>query len=224
MVVKNPLHARRGLTLVEMIVTIALMGTFMTLISFHLVALSNLWINRTEDDFFDQHVDGVVLFLTRAMEASETAAIRTGEQAHPVEWARPPGWSDLDDPLLLFRQEEAPALFVREGEALPAIQAYLHFDRDEGLSVLWYSILDAEDIEQVRDLYRTPVSSYVTRMDYAYYDLERDEWEITREPMENDDGAFRLPDFLRFSFSHPVEGERVRSVLVPHGSVDIPLF
>ena len=224
MVAERPLQNRRGLTLVEMVVTIALLGTFMTLLSFHLVALSNLWINRTDDDFFEQHVDGVILFLSKAMEASETATARTEEQSQPVEWARPPGWSELDDPLLFFRQEEAPALFVREGQALPAIQAYLYFDRDEGLSVLWYSILDSEEIEQVRDLQRTHISSYISKMEYAYYEMEQDEWEITRDPMEDDNGAFRLPDFLRFTFTHPEEGERIRSVLIPHGSVDVPLF
>ena len=127
-------------------------------------------------------------------------------------------------PVLLLQQAEAPALFVREGQSLPAILAYLHFDDREGLSVIWFSALDAEDIEQVADLRRTLISSYVSRMDYAYYELEEDEWEITEEPMEDDGGAFRLPDFLRLTFTHPEEGERVRSVLIPHASTEIPLF
>ncbi|MGC9449888.1 MAG: type II secretion system protein [Oceanipulchritudo sp.] len=215
---------RAGLTLVEMLVTLAILGTVMTLLSFHLVALSNLWLNRSDDDFFEQHVDGVVLFLNNAFEASEGAYGPGEEKGAPVEWARPPGWGDLDDPLLHFQQAEAPALFVREGQALPAILAYLHFDKDEGLSILWYSALDAEEIERVSDLRRTPVSAFVTEMDYAYYELEDDEWEITEDPMEDDNGAFRLPDFLRITFSHPEEGERVRSVLIPHASTEIPLF
>lgn len=218
-------QAAQGFTLIEMLVTLAIIGTFMTLLSFHLVALSNLWINRSDDDFFEQHVDGVTLFLNNALEASEGASGSDGEQATaPVEWARPPGWSDMDDPLLYFQQAEAPALFVREGQSLPAIQAYLHFDDNEGLSILWFSALDAEDIERVNDLRRSPVSSYVTRMDYAYYELEDDEWEITEDPMEDDGGAFRLPDFIRLTFTHPEQGERLRSILIPHAATEIPLF
>jgi prepilin-type N-terminal cleavage/methylation domain-containing protein len=215
---------KKGLTLVEMVVSVAILGTFMTLLSFHLVGLSTLWLNRSDDDFFEQHVDGVVLFVGNALEASEGASGVEGGSKPPVEWARPPGWSDLDDPLLYFQQAEAPALFVREGLSLPAIQAYIHFDDREGLSILWYSVLDAEEVEQEKDLRRTPISSYVTRVDYAYYELEDDEWEITEEPMEDDDDNFRLPDFLRFTFTHPEEGERIRSVLIPHSSTELPLF
>jgi prepilin-type N-terminal cleavage/methylation domain-containing protein len=214
-----------GLTLIEMIVTIAIIATFMTLLSFHLVALSNLWLNRTDDDFFDQHVDGVVLFLNNALEASETTqAAEGGEESLPVEWARPPGWSEFDDPLLHFRQAEAPALFVREGSPLPAIMAYLHFEEDSGLSILWYSAFDAEEIEEIRDLKRTPVSSFVSKIEYAYYEMEDNEWEISEDPLEEDDDTFRLPNFLRLTFTHPDEGERIRSVFVPQKSLELPLF
>ncbi len=221
---KKPLQSRSGLTLVEMVVSIALLGAFMTLLSFHLVGLSNLWLNRTNDDFFEQHVEGVVLFLTQTLEASESAAFGENEQRTPVEWARPPGWSQMDDPLLHFQQNEAPALLVREGQPLPAILAYLQVHEDEGLSIIWYSALDAEEVEDERDLRRTPVSTFVRQLEYAYYELEDDEWEITDEPMENDQGEFRLPDFIRLTFFHPQEGTRVRSLLIPHGSIEIPLF
>jgi prepilin-type N-terminal cleavage/methylation domain-containing protein len=222
---KRPHHGKRGLTLVEMIVTLAILGTFMTLLSFHLVALSNLWLNRTDDDFFEQHVDGVVLFLNNAIEASE--AVPGGEdedEAMPVEWARPPGWSEFDDPLLHFRQQEAPALFVREGLSLPAIMAYIHFADDTGLSVLWYSAFDAEEIEEIRDLKRTPISTFVTRIEYAYYDMEDDEWEITEDPEEDDNEAFILPNYLRLTFSHPDEGDRTKSIFIPQKSLEVPLF
>lgn len=217
--------SQSGLTLIEMIVTIGIIATFMTLLSFHLFALSNLWLNRTDDDFFDQHVDGVVLFLNNAFEASEsTAGSAEQEQQLPVEWARPPGWSEFDDPLLHFRQAEAPALFVREGAPLPAIMAYIHFDQDAGLSILWYSAFDAEDIEEVNDLKRTPVSSFVSSIEYAYYEMEDDEWESSEEPVEDNNGRFLLPNYLRLTFSHPDEEDRTRSIFVPQKSLELPLF
>lgn len=220
-------QSRRGLTLVEVVVTIALIGMFMTYLSFHLVALSNLWLNRTDGDFFDQHVDGVVLFLNNALEASEASVGETdGEQSEsqPVVWARPPGQSEFEDPMLHFRQSEAPALFVREGTPLPAILAYIHFDEDMGLSVLWYSALDAEEIEDERDLRRTPVSRFVAEIEYAYYEMEDDEWDIREDPLEEDDDTFRLPNFLRLTFNHPEEGERIRSIFIPQRSMEFPLF
>lgn len=218
---------RAGLTLIEMIATLAILGTFMTLLSFHLVALSNLWLNRSDDDFFAQHVDGVTLFLNKAFEASEafTPASATSQESNqPVEWARPPGWSEMDDPLLHFRQAEAPALFVREGHSLPAVMAFLHFDEDTGLSILWFSLFEDEEIDDLNDLMRTPVSPYVSRIDYAYYDAERDQWELTPDPEEDDDDAFILPSYLRLTFSHPVYGERHKSIFIPAKSTELPLF
>jgi hypothetical protein len=102
--------------------------------------------------------------------------------------------------------------------------AYLHFEEDMGLSVLWFSALESEEIEFVRDLLRTPISSFVTRIDYAYYEMEDDEWELTDEPIEEDDGSFRLPHYLKLTFTHPEEGERTRSVLIPQTSNSVPLF
>lgn len=220
-------QSRKGLTLVEILVAIAIMGTFMTLLSFHLVALSNLWLNRTDGDFFDQHVDGVVMFLNNALEASETSTevgAESSENSQPVEWARPPGRSEFDDPLLHFRQREAPALFVREGLSLPSIMAYIHFDERDGLSILWYSALDAEEVEAERDLRRTPISAFVSKIEYAYYDMEDDEWELTGDPLEEDDETFRLPHFLKLTFSHPEEGERIKSIFIPQRSMELPLF
>ena len=216
----------KGLTLIEMIATLAILGTFMTLLSFHLVGLSNIWLNRSNDDFFEQHVDGVVLFLNKAFEASETFASSAEgtENNQPVEWARPPGWSDLDDPLLHFRQAEAPALFVREGSALPAVMAFLHFDEDMGLSALWFSLFDEEEIDDLNDLFRSSISPYVTKIEYAYYDLENDEWEMTDEPEENNDREFILPNYLRLTFFHPDFGERKKSIFVPSKSQELPLF
>ncbi|MEY3001305.1 MAG: hypothetical protein RL648_1519 [Verrucomicrobiota bacterium] len=220
-------RGRAGLTLIEMIATLAILGTFMTLLSFHLVALSNLWLNRSDDDFFAQHVDGVTLFLSKAFEASETfnaTSTASTEQNQPVEWARPPGWSELDDPLLHFRQAEAPALFVREGSSLPAIMAFLHFEEDTGLSALWFSLFDEEEIDDLNDLMRTPISPYVSKIEYAYYDLERDEWELTDDPEENDEDAFILPNYLRLTFTHPDFGERQKAVFIPAKSMELPLF
>lgn len=226
---ERPISSRRGLTLIEMIVTLAILGTFLSLLSFHLVGLSNLWLNRTDDDFFEQHVDGVSLFLDKALEASEAAVATTGGgedgEELPVQWQRLPGASDIEDPLLFFRQKEAPALLVREGRRLPAIEAYLHFEEDLGLSILWYSTFDAEEMEREEDLFRTPVSEFVTRIEYAYYEREDDDWEREEDPLEEDNNdTFRLPDFLILTFSHPEKGERERFLRIPQRSPDLPLF
>lgn len=216
---------RAGITLIEVITTIAILGTFMTLLSFHLVGLSNIWLQGSNHDHFEHHVDGVSLFLNNAFAASESIQAGEGQAAQrPVEWGRPPGWREFDAPLLYFRLNEAPALFAVDGDALPLIHAYVVFENNGGLGILWYSALDARDIDSPNDLLFTPVSTFVDKLEYAYYDRETNRWELRNSPMEENPGEFILPHFLRLTFEHPEHGQRQRSVLIPQKSYDLPLF
>jgi hypothetical protein len=54
--------------------------------------------------------------------------------------------------------------------------------------------------------------------------MDDDEWEIEEEPIEEDDDTFRLPNYLRLTFSHPEEGDRTRSIFIPQKSLEVPLF
>lgn len=220
---------RSGMTLIELITTLAIVAFFMTALSFTVVSLSNIWMNFTDDDFFEHHVEGVMLFLNKSLEAAE--GVPGGSESEgpqlPVEWGRPPGWGDLDDPLLYFRQKEAPALFVREGQSLPDINAYLYFDQRDGLSVLWYSNLDGEEIEDTRDLKNSLISPYLEELEYAYYDEEQDDWDIYDDPEEGDDDAFILPQYLKLRFVYDDEDDRqelTRSLFIPQRSTGVPLF
>jgi prepilin-type N-terminal cleavage/methylation domain-containing protein len=213
----------KGLTLIEVITTIAILGSFMTLLSFHMVGMTRIWLNGANDDFFDQHVDGVSLFLNQLLASS--VPLQDSNATGPVSWERPPGWSDMDAPLLHFRSPEAPALFSREGERLPAILGFLVHDRRDGLAVVWYSELEPEEVTATNDLLRTTISTFVNQLEYAYYDRERERWELTDRPQETDDrDGFILPHFIRLTFSHPDHGERQRSILIPQQAADVPMF
>lgn len=233
---RKPVRRRGGFTLFEMLASLAIIGLFLTLLSFHLVSLSSIWLSGNDDEFFDQHVDGVQLFLAsvldqseglpaNALEGSQTGQTSASADASlaPVRWSRPPHWSNLDAPLLGFSQTEAPALFVREGQHLPAIHAWLYFDEREGLSILWHSELEAEPPERVEDLFLTPVSRFITRMEYAYYDAENERWEIDTRPQTTGDGTHVLPHFLRFTFEHQGESSQ-RMVFIPQEITQVPLF
>lgn len=210
-------------TLLEILLTTAILGLILPMLMFFVLNLSEIWLKGVNGDFFPQHVDGVSLFLRQALERSEMSVGNglDGESTLPVEWARPPGFNDFDDPLLMFRQIEAPALFVRDGESLPNLYVYLYFDKNDGLSLLWYSSHD-EEVEETSDLNRTTVSPFVTGMEYCYYDDENDEWEITVEPKEEDD-VFFLPQFLKLTFAY--EGSvHTRNILIPQRNSDVPTF
>lgn len=222
---KSPQRPRRsGFSLIEMVLVIALLALLLPLLLGFVFNLSQIWLKGAKGNFFAQHVDGVSLFLATALERSEAIVGdgADGEATLPVEWARPPGFRDSDDPLLMFRQRETPALFVREGESLPNIFVYLYHDDREGLSLVWYSSHE-EEVEDEDDLYRTPISKYVSKIEYAYYDSENDEWDIEDEPVEGDNDAFLLPQYLKLTFTYEDE-ETVRNLHLPQRSTDVPLF
>ena len=228
---------RNGFTLIEVLLSLALVGILFAAITFLLGTVSLLWLGSKNEDFFPQHVDGVTLFLNESLRRAEsmdtpTAQSNQGDQpaananpqSLPVEWARPPGWQEVQDPLLLFRQREAPALFVREGVLLPSINCYLHWDDRDGLSILWYSDHESE-VENPDDLFRTPISRYVTRLEYCYYDVEQDRWDVRDNPERSSDdrSVYLLPQFLKLTFTHD-DRTYVRNIYLPQRSPDAPLF
>ena len=142
----------------------------------------------------------------------------------PIAWERPPGFARYRDPLLHFRLSEPPPLLAVAGRAeIPAIHAFLFFQPDEGLSLLWYSELQ-EESEATEDLRRTPVSSLVSELHYIYWDERFERWEEEDEPKRGEgDDQFLLPRFLKLVFEY--EGEtKERIITLPVPSRDAFLF
>ena len=217
----SPKKNNRGFSLIEMLLTLAIAAGLMTALSFHIFSLSQIWLDDSDHDFFEQHAEGVAMFLNTALAQSQPAP-EEGEESLPVQWARPPDWREAEDPLLMFRQTEAPPLFVREGIRLPDVVCYLHFDSRDGLSLLWYSELQ-ETFERVDDLFRTRISEWVERIEYCYYDAEADDWDTVERPLKDDNDAYMLPQFLRLHFKYEDEST-TRNVFLPQTHRDVPLF
>jgi prepilin-type N-terminal cleavage/methylation domain-containing protein len=138
-----------------------------------------------------------------------------GSSDKPVAWARPPGFSDSKDPLLNFKLTKAPPLLVGlENAPLLGLDVFLYFDDTEGLSLLWYSILQ-EDAEDINDLRRTAISQLVTDIHYIYWDESFEKWEEEDEPMEGDgDDQYLLPRFIKLIFEYEGETQK-RTLTIP---------
>lgn len=234
--------------MLEALLAVGIGATVLLFAMFYLVSLGSIWINRTTNDFFRQHADGVTLFLHNNFalsqpvaagsnvenDASEearedaAAAVPSGNDPQaqvpmkdPVSWERPPGYDSFDKPLLTFHLREPPALLVDSGPRMTAITCHLYFQKRDGLSLLWYSQL--EEVENLQDVRHTPISKYVTEIQYAYYDFEDDSWETKDEPIENDAGQFVLPDALKLKFEYD-EDVIDTVVYLPRKGKNIPLY
>lgn len=258
-------------TLLEVLLAVSITGFVLAAASTMLVSVTNIWSNRLESHFFEDHVDGVAEFVQsslteagtevalagadapnedgenrqesengnnnapevslrinregargnnrpgRQSDASGSALIRRSED--PVAWAEPPGFAGYRDPLINFKLWEQPPLLVNRSNApVPGIDAFLYFDRDEGLSLLWYSLLQ-EEVDDENDLRRTPISPYVKEMRYIYWDEDFERWEEEDEPQEGEDDQYLLPRFIKLIFEKDeLTKERTISIPVPSRS------
>lgn len=271
-------RARRGFTLLEVILAITIAGALLAGAAALMVSITDAWLNRQDRHFFEDHVDGVTEFVQAcfssagqeiAMEGSDgstdtgetttttttevgnggigevSISISTGDDdgastttnessseggsllrasEDPVGWSKPPGFADYKDPLLHFSLKDTPPLIVQTGDApVIGIQAFLYFEKDEGLSLLWYTPLQ-EDSEDIDDLRRTPISDLVTDITYIYWDEDFEKWEEEDEPKDGEgDEEFILPRFIKLIFEYE-EVTKERTITIPVPSKSALLF
>ena len=105
------MRSKKGFSLVEVLLALAVGGIVLMAASSLLVTISQAWANRPATrDAFDAHVNGIAHFLTAMLEeASGSGANSKGNNV--IELARPVGFSDRDDPLIKFYLPEAPPFF-----------------------------------------------------------------------------------------------------------------
>lgn len=153
---------------------------------------------------------------------TSSGLVRVSED--PIDWSQPPGFADYQDPLLHFGLNDTPPLLVQTDNApVIGVEAFLHFEEDEGLSLLWYTPLQ-EDSEDLDDLRRTPISNLITKMEYIYWDERFEKWETETEPQEGEgDNQFILPRFLKLTFEY--EGViKERNLTIPVTSRNALIF
>jgi len=153
---------------------------------------------------------------------SNGGLIRKSEE--PVGWGKPPGFAEYKDPLLNFKLTTTPPLLVNLDDAPTiGIDAFVYFEPDEGLSLLWYSLLQ-EEAEDMDDLVRTEISPLVTAIKYIYWDADFEKWEEEDEPKEGDgNDEYLLPRFIKLIFEY--EGEtKERTITIPVPSTSALLY
>jgi hypothetical protein len=153
---------------------------------------------------------------------ASSGLIRVSED--PIDWSQPPGFADYQEPLLHFKLRDTPPLLVQtENAPIIGVEAFLHFEDDEGLSLLWYTPLQ-EDSEDLDDLRRTPLSDLVIKVEYVYWDERFEKWESETEPKEGEgDDQFILPRFIKLTFEY--EGvTKERTLTIPVTSRNALIF
>lgn len=213
------LPPRRGFSLIEVLIASAIGALILTALTFHLFSFATIWSQGTEDTSIVEHVDGVSQFLRDFFEHG--ASGRGGGDG--IVWEKLPG-SGIADPFYLrVDLAQVPPFLTREGPDLPPVRCYLRFEEGSGLSLIWYSLLQESEIDDANDLFASPISQFVVRIEYCYYSQSDEEWVEENEPLEDNSNQPIMPDYLRFHFEYQDE-EYIRHLYLPEASRSLPLF
>ena len=280
-------HSNSGVTLIEVLLALAIAGFLIAAATSFVVSISNIWAERSQRNFFEDHVDGVTEFINATLQLAgasiqindnknsseqqkngvemmiqgtakitpqqnnpsipvqkkdtiknlrydaDSKGLMTNEtslrnrDSNPILWKRLPGSANYEEPLLHFKLNHTPPLFVSESPqpSLDQVEVYLFFDSSKGLSMLWHSILK-EETETVDDLRRTLISPYIKSLEYVYWDSRFEKWEIEKKPRDAEDSTeqeYLLPRAIQLSFVYENE-IKIRTLSIPVTSYSSILF
>ena len=167
---------RRGFSLLEMLVSLALLGILMVTLNTFLFSMSELWGGGRDQRLFDQHTRAAAALVQRSFEASATGAGATGVALRDVE-----NGAGGTAPRLSFLLPDAGRLADWPEAPLPDVDFDVSVEEGRGLIFRWRSRLELERADG--DRHETVISPFVTALRYEYYDADLRTWSVADEPL-----------------------------------------
>ena len=162
---------RRGFTLLETLISLALLAVLMLTINTFLFSMTELWGGKRDQRLFDQHVRAATRLVRETLEQATVAPGATGVAIKEV----PDGFGG-DEPRLTFLLPDAARLADWPELPLPDVDFSLYVDPDKGLALQWQSRLEIN--REQTDLHATILSPFVKSLAYEYYDADLKTWKV----------------------------------------------
>ena len=192
-------RARAGFTVIEILVSLALVGLVLVGLNTFLFSMGELWGRGSDTRLFDQHVRAVSRFLERELRsAAWPPAVPAGIPGLKAEEIKVQ--SGISGPLLTFELREGSRLFVWPEHSLPDVVCALAVRDGAGLLLLWHSRLESDfENDPPRE---TVLSPFVTALQYEYYDADFKSWRSETNLRRSREGGdtYDVPQRLRLSF------------------------
>lgn len=214
-------RARAGFTLLEILLSVALVGLTLVAMNTFVFSMGELWGQRTDIRLFDQHVRAVTRFVEHELRtAAFPPAVRPNTAAAvAVKEVRPR--STGTEKLLTFELPGGSRFFTWPENPLPEVVCSLQARPGEGLVLLWHSRLERDfDTDSPRESVITPL---LTGMTYDYWDADTSRW-TTETILKNDtQGQPMTPQRLRLQFAYN-KLTRETVVIIPSVGQGMPAF
>ncbi len=216
--------ARRGFTLLEILLSLALVALMLVAMNTFVFSMGELWGRNTDIRLFDQHVRAVTRFLNHELRAAVLPPAAVARST-PIGLQDVTPQSGMQEKMLTFELPSGSRLFVWPDpkRPLPEVVCSLQARANEGLILLWHSRLEKNyDTDPPRETVITPLCTAVA---YDYYDTDSQRWttETVLKPDPNGGTTPLTPQRLRLKFTYgKMTSESV--ITLPAASEALPLF
>lgn len=212
--------ARRGFTLLEVLLSLALVALVLVGLNTFIFSMGELWGRNADVRLFEQHVRAVTRFLEHELRA---AALPPAARANttPIAAQEVQPQNGNTENLLTFELPAGSRLFTWPERPLPEVVCSFQARPNEGLVLLWHSRLEKNfDTDRPRE---TVVTPFVSGMTYDYYDKDFNRWSSETQLKRDQQNKPMTPQRLRLKFTYgKLTSEGVVSLPVP--SEGLPQF
>ena len=216
----RPHAGRRGFTLLEILLAIALVGLVMVALNTFIFSMGELWGRNRDLRLFDQHVRAVSRYLQNELRAAglppSAAAGAAAVEAREVrvEFGR-------TAQLVTFGLREGSRLFVWPERPLPDVVCSLEVRPRTGLILYWRSALEQRfETDPPREALLSPLA---TGLSYDYYSEDFRRWETVTSLRQGSSGELETPGRLRITFQYR-ELTREALIALPVTTEGLPSF
>lgn len=200
---------KSGFTLLETLVSLALLGILMVTLNTFLFSMSELWGGGRDKRLFDQHVRASTRILNETLVKTTIGPGALGCTIKDITSA-----DGTVTPRLAFLLTDAGRLADWPEAPLPDVDFSLFASPDRGLILQWQSRLELE--RNVNDIHETVLSPFVTSIAYDYFDADLKKWKTEEEPARDTvSTSYLQPARLRIRYA--------RGSLKSEIIIDIPI-
>lgn len=190
----NDTRPSRGFTLLETLISLALLAVLMLTINTFLFSMTELWGGKRDQRLFDQHVRAASRLVRETLEMATIAPGAAGVAIKEVA-----DGLGSTEPRLSFLLADAGRLADWPEHPLPDVDFSLYVDPEKGLALQWQSRLEIN--RDRTDLHDTILSPFVKSLAYEYYDTDLKTWKLEEEPVHDTGGtAWKKPARIHLRF------------------------